>query len=170
VGWFGLAALLPSTILGAPTPLLTRLTLDSVARTGRVVGRIQAGAALGSVLGTFLTGVFLISWFGTRHIVAGVAAVLLVLDGGTITVAEIDPAVTSIARELLGLRPSGRLRVLSEDARVALRSPPAGTRFVVSQASLDRVGAGGHSVVLTDDHAPVDQLLAPVFAQSLGRR
>jgi MFS family permease len=385
--------LLPSTILGAPTPLLTRLTLDSVVRTGRVVGRIQAGAALGSVLGTFLTGFFLISWFGTRHIVAGVSAVLLLLAAlaglpwvlgrvwvlgllavgvaasgwashspctressyycirvepgkvafttpsgrrvvtepalqtlyldhlvhalvdladpsdllytyeiqyarvlervappgsrlnvffaggggfvfprfveakyrGPITVAEIDPAVTSVARELLGARPSARLQVVSKDARVALRSLPVGTQFdavfgdafddyevpshlttrqfdalvaghlrphgvylvnvidgvhddflrselrtlrvvfpyvalvrpagawpptsdrttfvvvaakappaarlpVVSPASLDRFVAGGHSVVLTDDHAPVDQLLAPVFGQSLARR
>ena len=385
--------LLPSTILGAPTPLLTRLSLDSLARTGRVVGRIQAGAALGSVLGAFLTGFFLISWFGTRHIVAGVAAVLLALAvlarlpwllgrawlvgplavaivaagwaspspctressyycirvepgkiafttpagrrvvaepaiqtlfldhlvhalvdladpndllynyevlyarvlervdppgsrinvffaggggyvfprfveanyGGRITVAEIDPAVTQIAREYLGLRTSPRLKVISDDARLVLRSLPPATRYdavfgdafddfevpfhlatrqfdalvarhlrpeglyllnvidsvhyeflrselrtlrlvfpyvglvrlaghwpphgdrdtfvivaaeasparalpVVSARSLDRFVARGHSVVLTDDHAPVDELLAPVFSQSLGRR
>jgi MFS family permease len=71
--------LLPSTILGAPTPILTRLSLHAVDETGRVVGRIQAGAALGSIVGTFLTGFFLISWLGTRHIVAGVAATLLLL-------------------------------------------------------------------------------------------
>ena len=71
--------LLPSTILGAPTPLLTRLSLDAVEHAGRVVGRIQAAAALGSIAGTFLTGFVLISWIGTRHIVAGIAAILLVL-------------------------------------------------------------------------------------------
>lgn len=385
--------LLPSTVLGAPTPLLTRLTLDSVVHTGRVVGRIQAGAALGGVLGAFATGFFLVSWFGTRHIVAGVAGVLLVLavlaglprllgrawavlllaagivasgwashspctressyycirvepgkvafttpsgrrvvaepaqqtlyldhlvhalvdladptdllytyelqyanvlqgisppgsrvDAffaggggyvfprwvaakyvGRITVAEIDPAVTKVARDELGLGRSPRLQVLSEDARVALRSVPASTRFdavfgdafddyevpyhlttrefdalvarhlrprglyllnvidgvhydflrselrtlrlvfpyvglvqpagpwpprgdrstfvvvatkakpehtlpVVPERSLARFLAAGHSVVLTDDHAPVDQLLAPVFGQALARR
>ncbi|MBV8079184.1 MAG: fused MFS/spermidine synthase [Actinobacteria bacterium] len=385
--------LLPSTVLGAPTPLLTRLTLDSVAETGRVVGRIQAAAALGSVLGAFATGFFFVSWFGTRHIVAGVAGVLLllaVLAGlpralarvwivgllaavvvasgwasrspctresayycirvvpgkvsfttpsgrrvvtepaqqtlyldhlvhalvdladptdllytyeqqyasvlarvvphggrldaffaggggfvfpryvaheyrGSVVVAEIDPAVTSVARELLGLRTSPRLRVVSEDARVALERLPPWTRFdavfgdafddyevpyhlatrefdalvaahlrpgglylvnvidgvhddflrsevrtlravfpyvalvrpasgwppsrdrstyvlvaakreparalpVVSAVDLATFMRGGRSVLLTDDHAPVDTLLAPVFSQSLSRR
>jgi predicted membrane-bound spermidine synthase len=71
--------LIPSTILGAPTPILTRLSLDAVDHTGRVVGRIQAAATLGSIVGTFLTGFFLISAVGTRHVVVGVAAILLVL-------------------------------------------------------------------------------------------
>src|SRR5580765_6640638 len=37
--------LLPATILGAATPLITRLALEAVDHTGRVVGRIQASAA-----------------------------------------------------------------------------------------------------------------------------
>jgi predicted membrane-bound spermidine synthase len=69
----------PSTIVSAATPLLTRLSLHSVAEGGRVVGRIQAAAALGSIVGTFLTGFVLISSFGTRRIVAGVAVTLLLL-------------------------------------------------------------------------------------------
>jgi MFS family permease len=382
--------LLPSTILGAPTPLLTRLSLGSVEQTGRVVGRIQAAAALGSILGTFLTGFFLISWFGTRQIVVGVAAILLVLTvlarppwlaarfyvvglvaaliilaagwlsdsgclresnyyciriepgtivanvdgqrvevrppiqslfldrllhstidssqpsvllygyerqyagvlnriypprgpiatfvigggayalpryldtryGGQVTVAEIDPEVTNVAREYFGLRSSPRLKLVTGDARAELRSLPDSARFaavfgdafndyevpyhlttrefnelvsrhlrpdgvyllnvvdgvhhdflrselrtlrltfpyvslvrpdggwpppaarntfvivvaneppraalpVVSSASLEGFLADGHSVVLTDDHAPVEQLLAPVFNQAL---
>jgi spermidine synthase len=70
---------LPSTVLGAPTPLLTRLALHSVDRAGSVVGRIQAAASLGSIAGAFLTGFLLLSWIGTRAIVAGVAGTLLVL-------------------------------------------------------------------------------------------
>ncbi len=383
--------LLPSTILGMPTPLLTRLSLHAVEEGGRVVGRIQAAAALGSIACTFLTGFFLISWIGTRHIVAGVAAILLLLAvlarppwlrarvyplaglfaagivaagwashsdctresnyycirvvpgtlhfttvqgrriaytppveqlyldrlvhaqvnvddptqllygyeqlyakvlepldapgtqldafflggggyvfprwveakyRGQITVAEIDPEVTRIAREQLGLRPSPRMKILSEDGRKALRSLPAAERFdavfgdafndfevpfymttrqfdelvarhlkpnglyllnvidgvryeflrsdirtlrltfpyvgllslsgnwpprgvrdtfvivaakapptrplpVVSAGSLETFMTQGHSVVLTDDYAPVDQLLAPVFSQLL---
>jgi len=71
--------LLPATILGAATPVLTRLSLHAVEEGGRVVGRIQASASLGSIVGTFLTGFLLISAFGTRSIVAGVALVLLLL-------------------------------------------------------------------------------------------
>jgi predicted membrane-bound spermidine synthase len=382
--------LLPSTILGAPTPILTRLSLASVDRTGRVVGRIQAAAACGSIFGTFLTGFLLISWFGTRLIVAGVAGLLLLLavaarppwlsrhayevgalavligvagwashsgclressyycirvepqnaaqvgnskhvvqtpvralfldrlvhsvvdtsdptrlvyygyerkyaqvikklepagstvDSyfiggggytfprwmeanyvGEVTVAEIDPSVTSVARKYLALDKSSRLRILSGDARLELREMPASRKFdavfgdafddfevpyhlttrefdrlvashlrpnglyllnvidsvhydflrsvvrtlrevfpyvgVIAPAGefpppsnvrstfvivaapkaprqhlgtvlpqvLQRFVADGHSVVLTDDYAPVDQLLAPVFEQEL---
>ena len=44
-----------------------------------VVGGIQAAVALGSIAGTLLAGFVLISAFGTRRIVAGVAAALLLL-------------------------------------------------------------------------------------------
>jgi MFS family permease len=385
--------LLPSTILGAPTPILTRLSLSAVDETGRVVGRIQAGAALGSIVGAFLTGFFLVSWAGTRHIVAGVAATLLLLavlaglprwfgrlwavgllaalivgtawvshspclkessyycirlspgtityklNGqelrttppiqtllldhlahsvvdllnptdlqynyeveyawilndlrpqgsrldtffiggggfafprfvkaeyrGSLTVAEIDPEVTKVAEQRLGLVPTRRMKIVAEDAREELRSQPSTVRYdaifgdafddyevpyhlttrefdrlvashlaphglyflnvvdavhhdflrseirtlrevfpyvalaplpgtwppswqratfvilarnraplqhlgeTVPQGALDRFVERGHSVVLTDDHAPVEQLLAPVFSQALKKR
>ena len=75
----GLLFFVPSTIIAAATPVLTRLSLHSVAEGGRVVGRIQAAAALGSILGTFLTGFLLISGSGRAAIVAGVAVTLLLL-------------------------------------------------------------------------------------------
>jgi MFS family permease len=374
--------LLPATILGAATPLITRLALDAVDHTGRVVGRIQASAALGSIFGTFLTGYFLISWIGTRRIVAGVAIALLLLAAlcrprwlawgtpvialaiagvgvagwaskapctkesdyyciqvkvssdslvkvlkldslvhsyvfvpdpsqlvydyeqlyagsvaylygagarldslflggggytfprylrahyrGNITVAEIDPAVTQIAHSKLLLDNSPQIHTINKDARQVLRSMPPGKKFdlvlgdafndfevpyqlttrefnnllanhlkpngtyllnvidaehfdflrseirtlrltfpyvgliaqagtlppgnrvrstfvvvarrtapkrpfpvAVSAATLDRFMRGGRSVVLTDDYAPTDQLLAPVFAQALAER
>jgi spermidine synthase/MFS family permease len=383
----------PSTIIAAATPVLTRLSLHAVAEGGRVVGRIQAAAALGSILGTFLTGFLLISSFGTRRIVAGVAATLLLLAvaarppwlrervyelgalfavvvavgwvshsgclresnyycievekvsvgnasrlgtprvagdfralyldrllhgvvdvsnptvlfyeyeqlyaeaiatvfergstidalflgggeyafpryvearyRGDIDVVEIDPAVTSVARSRLGLKPSPRMHVHHEDARRFLDRLPAGRRYdvvlgdtfndfevpyqlvtrqfndllarhlkddgvyllnvvdavdndflrseirtlrttfprvgvlrvpgswpprrsrttyvlvaakhaparplpaEVSPSELDSFVARGRSVLLTDDHVPVDQLLAPVFAQELHDR
>jgi spermidine synthase len=75
--------LLPSTLLAMPTPMLVKLSLASLGSTGRVVGRIQAAAALGSIVGTFLTGFFLISWFGTRAVVAGVAGMLVLLGASS---------------------------------------------------------------------------------------
>jgi spermidine synthase len=71
--------LLPSILLGTPTPMIVKLTLNSLDVTGRVVGRIQAAATLGSIVGVFATGFFLISAFGTRPVVAGVVIALLVL-------------------------------------------------------------------------------------------
>ena len=38
---------------------------------------------------------------------------------------------------------------------------------IVAPASLDAFVASGKSVVLRDDHAPVDQLLAPTWAAAL---
>jgi spermidine synthase len=69
----------PSTLLAMATPMLVKLSLASLGKTGRVVGRIQAAATLGSIVGTFATGFILISLFGTRAIIAGVAGALLVL-------------------------------------------------------------------------------------------
>ena len=48
-------------------------------RPGASSGDIQAAATAGSILGVFLTGFALISWFGTRAIVAGVVVLLLLL-------------------------------------------------------------------------------------------
>ena len=58
----------PSCLLGMISPVVVKLTLNNLAKTGNVVGRIYAFSTLGSILGTFATGFFLISWMGTRHI------------------------------------------------------------------------------------------------------
>ncbi len=73
--------LLPSTLLGTISPVVVKLTLADLNRTGDVVGKIYAAGAVGSIAGTFATGFFLISAFGTRLIVWGVAGGLLLLGG-----------------------------------------------------------------------------------------
>ena len=50
---------------------------------------------------------------------------------------------------------------------VAGKQAPARPLRIVPPAQLDDFVRSGHSVVLTDDHAPVDQLLAPTFKQAL---
>jgi MFS family permease len=375
-----LAALLffvPSVLLGTVTPVSVKRTRRSLATTGHIVGRIQAAATLGSIVGTFATGFLFISWFGTRAIVAGVAVTLFLLAilsnpvwtrlragslalvaivlialalraddpclresnyycirvdsvgpgiaalrldflthgyvdlsnpshliypyeelyddvirkvyprgthldaaslgagtytfaryieanySGKVFVAEIDPEVTQVARDYFGLRDSSRLEIEHQDARFAFRNLPSNERFDVvhgdvfndlsvpyhlatrefndlvashlepdgfyivtlvdgvryeflrsymrtmrltfpyvrlmvlphtwpltglrstfvvvasrrpppvipgrtlSQPQVDQFMRSGHSITLTDDHAPVDQLLAPVFLQRL---
>ncbi len=73
--------LLPSTLLGTISPVVVKLTLADLTRTGDVVGKIYAAGAVGSIAGTFATGFFLISAFGTRLIVWGVAGGLLLIGG-----------------------------------------------------------------------------------------
>ena len=69
----------PSVLLGTITPMIVKLQLSSLEATGRVVGQIQAAATLGSIVGVFATGFVLISAFGTRPVIAGVAVALLAL-------------------------------------------------------------------------------------------
>ncbi len=69
----------PAVLLGVPTPLLTTLALARDSRTGHIVGRFHALAALGSILGTFVTGYWLVQTFGTRAVVIGSAMILTLL-------------------------------------------------------------------------------------------
>lgn len=70
---------LPTTVLGMVTPIVIKLTLKDLQKTANVVGTIYAISCVGSILGTFLTGFFLISWFGTRAIVWQVAGLLFLM-------------------------------------------------------------------------------------------
>jgi len=81
-----LAVLVPAAVLSAITPVVIKLQLDSLERTGSVVGRLSALATLGGIAGTFLTGFVLVALFPTRATIR-VLAVLLVLGGIGVAVA-----------------------------------------------------------------------------------
>ena len=68
---------LPAFLLGMISPVVVKLALTDLTRSGNVVGRIYAFSTLGSILGTFATGFFLISWLGTRAVLISVGAVLI---------------------------------------------------------------------------------------------
>lgn len=70
---------IPAALLGIPTPLLTTLALKLDSRAGHIVGRMHALAALGSIFGTFITGYWLVQYFGTRKIVIASAICLCLL-------------------------------------------------------------------------------------------
>ena len=65
--------MLPALLLGVVTPLLTTLALKLSDRTGHVVGLLHALAALGSIVGTFAAGYWLIPALGSRALVLGTA-------------------------------------------------------------------------------------------------
>jgi len=67
----------PSCLLGMISPVVVRLSLDRLDRSGNVVGKIYAFSTLGSILGTFATGFFLISYMGTRNILLLMAVILI---------------------------------------------------------------------------------------------
>lgn len=66
----------PSIVLGMVSPLVVKLALGDLERSGNTVGTIYAFSTAGSIAGTFLTGFWLIAWLGTRQIVWLVALVL----------------------------------------------------------------------------------------------
>ena len=68
----------PSCLLGMISPVVVKLTLNNLDKTGNVVGKIYAFSTLGSILGTFATGFYLISWMGTRHILLTMGIILIV--------------------------------------------------------------------------------------------
>ena len=68
----------PSCLLGMISPVVVKLTLNNLEKTGNVVGKIYAFSTLGSILGTFATGFYLISWMGTRYILLTMGIILVV--------------------------------------------------------------------------------------------
>ncbi len=75
----GLVFLPPSIALGTISPVTASLALRRTRRTGVTVGNIYAWGALGSIVGTFLAGFWLMDELGTRHIIWITASVLLLL-------------------------------------------------------------------------------------------
>jgi len=71
--------LLPSVILGCVAPIVVKLSLTDLERSGTTVGKIYAWSSAGSIAGTFLAGFYLIARFGTKATFLGVAAILLLM-------------------------------------------------------------------------------------------
>ena len=69
---------IPGCILGTISPVVVRLTLQSLNKAGNVIGKIYAFSTLGAIIGTFATGFLLISWLSTRHIIFVMGIVLLI--------------------------------------------------------------------------------------------
>ncbi len=70
---------LPAIILSMVSPLVIKLALADLGQTGGIVGTIYACSTAGSILGTFMTGFYLILWLGTRQTVWLVAGVLILM-------------------------------------------------------------------------------------------
>ena len=71
--------ILPSVALGTISPVVAALALSSNTKTGITVGNIYAWGAFGSIVGTFLTGFYLIDVFGTRMIIAMTSGTLAII-------------------------------------------------------------------------------------------
>ncbi len=77
---FSLVIFFPASLfLGCISPMVIKFDLKNLRETGRTVGKIYAMGTLGSILGTFATGFFLIALFSTKFVVIGISAVLIIL-------------------------------------------------------------------------------------------
>ena len=77
---FSLVIFFPASLfLGCISPMVIKFDLKNLGETGRTVGKIYAMGTLGSILGTFATGFFLIALFSTKFVVIGISAILIIL-------------------------------------------------------------------------------------------
>jgi len=76
------AFLLPAAIVSAVSPMIAKLTLDSVDDTGTVVGGLSAAGTIGALAGTFLTGFVLVSVLSVTVIVFLIGAILVAIGVG----------------------------------------------------------------------------------------
>ncbi len=71
--------LFPALALGTISPVTASLALSRSKKTGITVGNVYAWGAVGSIVGTFLTGFFLIDVLGTKMIVVTTALALMTM-------------------------------------------------------------------------------------------
>jgi MFS family permease len=70
----------PAAILGMISPIAAKLALEIGRHTGRTIGSVYSWGAVGSIVGTFLTGYFLIAKMGTVSVLLSVSGVLLLMS------------------------------------------------------------------------------------------
>ncbi|MBA3037689.1 MAG: spermidine synthase [Desulfobacterium sp.] len=68
-----------SILLGSVSPYAIRLRMEDIAHSGATVGRLYAISTAGSIIGTFSTGFFLISFLGSRNILFFLSFVLFIV-------------------------------------------------------------------------------------------
>ena len=71
----------PLFLLGMVTPYSVKLAFRETAHLGQTVGGLYAVSTIGSLIGTIVTGFFLIPNFGNIQILTGCAALLFILSG-----------------------------------------------------------------------------------------
>ncbi len=69
---------LPSVLLGMVSPYAVKLKIETLAKSGRTVGNLYAISTIGSIVGTFLAGFYLIPAMGNTKILYLIAIILLV--------------------------------------------------------------------------------------------
>lgn len=75
--WTFILFFLPMFCLGTISPQVIRLSISDTAHAGRISGTIYAWSTVGAIVGTFVTGYFLIDWFGMARVLFILSLVLM---------------------------------------------------------------------------------------------
>ena len=70
---------LPAFVLSAVHPMVVKLQLRDLGRTGGVVGRLSGISTFGALVGTFVTGFLLVATTPTRTVIYAIGGVLVAL-------------------------------------------------------------------------------------------
>ena len=71
--------LMPSAVLSAVTPMVVKICLHDVDRTGHVVGRLSAMGTAGSLVAVFITGFVFVAAFPTTPVIIALGIALVAL-------------------------------------------------------------------------------------------
>ena len=146
VGFF-----VPSALLSAVTPLVVKVQLDTLDRTGRVVGRLSALGTAGSLVGVFATGFVLVSEFATTPVVIVLGVTLAALGAALwLHLGRRPPGAALVAGVAVAVVASGA---------AAAASPPCDveTAYFCASVREDPDRPTGRLLVLDDlRHAYVD--------------
>lgn len=70
---------LPAYLLGMVSPQAVRIRMKDINTSGATIGRLYALSSVGSIVGTFLVGFYLMAWVGSRNIMFILSALTLIL-------------------------------------------------------------------------------------------
>lgn len=70
---------IPSFIMAMVSPYAIRLKETEIKNIGKLSGKLSSLSTIGSIVGTFLSGFYLIPNFGTKNIILGITILLIVL-------------------------------------------------------------------------------------------
>lgn len=147
----------PSTLLGMITPYCMRLRMHTIEDSGSTVGSLGALGTLGSIVGTFAAGFWLISLFGSHDmltLIAGTLALLsLLVMGGVRNMRRVGAIVALVAIVAFGATVAGADTVDTQYDRYFLREiqDPASGRPLIG---LSRDEKSAESVSYADTGEP----------------
>lgn len=163
-----LAFFAPAAVLSAVSPMVAKLRLDDLSRTGEVVGGLSAAGTAGALAGTFVTGFVFVAAWPTRPIVFGIGAVLVAAGALLWMRPARKPVAASLAASLI---------LVSGSA--ALTDPPVcqfETAYYCITIERDVANASGrvlrmdslrHSYVDLDDPTNLEFRYVDLFGQVL---